>query len=51
MIPCPHAGLAFHKGDILYIVSQEDPLWWQAKRAGETRAGLIPARLLQERYN
>ncbi|CAG2219236.1 MAGUK p55 subfamily member 7 [Mytilus edulis] len=49
MIPCPHAGLSFQKGDILYIVSQEDPLWWQAKRAGETRAGLIPARLLQER--
>lgn len=49
MIPCPHAGLAFQKGDILYIVSQDDPLWWQAKRAGETRAGLIPARLLQER--
>ncbi|XP_052080914.1 MAGUK p55 subfamily member 7-like isoform X1 [Mytilus californianus] len=49
MIPCPHAGLSFQKGDILYIVSQEDPLWWQAKKAGETRAGLIPARLLQER--
>ena len=50
--PCPEAGLAFCRGDVLHIVSQEDPWWWQARKEGEItgRAGLIPARQLQERY-
>ena len=26
-IPCKDAGLDFAKGDILHIVSQEDPYW------------------------
>lgn len=50
-IPCKEAGLAFQRGDILHIVSQDDAYWWQARREGEktTRAGLIPSRALQER--
>ncbi|XP_071792012.1 MAGUK p55 subfamily member 7-like isoform X1 [Asterias amurensis] len=50
-IPCPEAGLSFKKGDVLHIVNQDDPMWWQARREGERgpRAGLIPSRLLQER--
>ncbi|KAH3748021.1 MAGUK p55 subfamily member 7-like [Dreissena polymorpha] len=49
--PCPEAGLTFCRGDVLHIVSQEDPWWWQARREGERtgRTGLIPARQLQER--
>ena len=27
-IPCKEAGLAFTRGDILHIVSQDDPYWW-----------------------
>ena len=50
-IPCKEAGLAFSKGDILHIVSQDDPYWWQARREQDRnmRAGLIPSRALQER--
>lgn len=51
IIPCPEAGLPFQKGDVLQIVSQEDPLWWQARKEGDSnlRAGLIPGKQLQER--
>lgn len=50
-IPCKEAGLAFTRGDILHIVSQDDPYWWQARKEVDktTRAGLIPSRALQER--
>ncbi|CAL4064335.1 unnamed protein product, partial [Meganyctiphanes norvegica] len=50
-IPCKEAGLPFVKGDILHIVTQDDPYWWQARREGDRnmRAGLIPSRQLQER--
>ncbi|XP_047468769.1 MAGUK p55 subfamily member 7-like isoform X2 [Penaeus chinensis] len=50
-IPCKEAGLPFKKSDILHIVTQEDPYWWQARREGDRnmRAGLIPSRQLQER--
>ncbi|GAB6028321.1 hypothetical protein CHUAL_002494 [Chamberlinius hualienensis] len=51
MIPCKDAGIFFRKGEILHIVCQNDPNWWQARREGDRnmRAGLIPGRLLQER--
>lgn len=51
-IPCKEAGLAFKKGSILQIMSQEDATWWQAKHEGEEnpRAGLIPSKQFQERY-
>ncbi|XP_072307295.1 MAGUK p55 subfamily member 7 isoform X2 [Eucyclogobius newberryi] len=50
-IPCKEAGLAFKKGTVLHIVSQDDPTWWQAKHQGEAnpRAGLIPSKQFQER--
>ncbi|KAM4533800.1 MAGUK p55 subfamily member 7 isoform 2-T4 [Odontesthes bonariensis] len=50
-IPCKEAGLAFKKGSILHIMSQEDATWWQAKHEGTAnpRAGLIPSKQFQER--
>uniref|UniRef100_A0A8C7ZEP0 MAGUK p55 scaffold protein 3a n=1 Tax=Oryzias sinensis TaxID=183150 RepID=A0A8C7ZEP0_9TELE len=49
--PCQEAGLPFKRGDILQIVTQDDPTWWQAKRVGDSnlRAGLIPSKQFQER--
>ncbi|XP_018582685.1 MAGUK p55 subfamily member 3-like isoform X4 [Scleropages formosus] len=49
--PCQEAGLPFSRGDILQVVSQDDPTWWQAKRVGDSnlRAGLIPSRHFQEK--
>ena len=29
IIPCKDAGLSFKIGDVLQIVEQEDPNWWQ----------------------
>lgn len=59
LIPCAEAGLTFHRGDILHIVSMEDANWWQAKLEVEyqnsngtghvEKAGLIPSRQLQEK--
>uniref|UniRef100_A0AAZ3SNV6 MAGUK p55 subfamily member 7 n=1 Tax=Oncorhynchus tshawytscha TaxID=74940 RepID=A0AAZ3SNV6_ONCTS len=50
-IPCKEAGLAFKRGDILQIMSQDDANWWQAKQDGHAnpRAGLIPSKQFQER--
>ncbi|XP_015209521.1 MAGUK p55 subfamily member 7 isoform X1 [Lepisosteus oculatus] len=50
-IPCKEAGLAFKRGDILQIMSQDDATWWQAKHEGNAnpRAGLIPSKQFQER--
>ncbi|XP_039894886.1 MAGUK p55 subfamily member 3-like isoform X4 [Simochromis diagramma] len=49
--PCQEAGLPFKRGDVLQVVSQEDPTWWQAKRVGDCnlRAALIPSVQFQER--
>ena len=53
-MPCREAALAFRRGDILEVVSQDDAVWWQArldKHNHVTRVGLIPSRLQQqERY-
>jgi MAGUK p55 subfamily protein 5 len=52
-IPCRELGISFQKGDILHVLSQEDPNWWQAYREGEedqSLAGLIPSRSFQEQY-
>nr|XP_029510700.1 MAGUK p55 subfamily member 7-like isoform X2 [Oncorhynchus nerka] len=51
-IPCKEAGLAFKRGDILQIMSQDDANWWQAKQDGHAnpRAGLIPSKQFQERF-
>uniref|UniRef100_A0A8B9JEG7 Membrane protein, palmitoylated 7a (MAGUK p55 subfamily member 7) n=1 Tax=Astyanax mexicanus TaxID=7994 RepID=A0A8B9JEG7_ASTMX len=50
-IPCKEAGLAFSRGDVLQVVSQDDATWWQAKHEGgaDHRAGLIPSKHFQER--
>ena len=44
--PCKEVGLKFEHGDILRVVNQDDPDWWQAVREGERgeRAGLILSR-------
>ena len=50
--PFRKGGLAFQRGDIVQIVNQEDPLWWQARVEGGERAdkgGIIPGLLLEER--
>ena len=52
-IPCRELGISFQKGDILHVINQDDPNWWQAYREGEddqTLAGLIPSRAFQEQY-
>lgn len=50
-LPCRELGLSFQRGDILHIISQDDPNWWQAYRDGEEDnqplAGLIPGKRLQ----
>ncbi|CAL4101975.1 unnamed protein product, partial [Meganyctiphanes norvegica] len=44
-------GLKFDKGQILQIVNQSDPNWWQAQLVGSDnkRTGLIPSQELEER--
>ncbi|XP_066143257.1 protein PALS2 isoform X4 [Euwallacea fornicatus] len=50
LLPCKEIGLAFDRGDILQIVDQRDPNWWQAKKVGgDNRTGLIPSMELEER--
>ncbi|XP_030626801.1 MAGUK p55 subfamily member 5b [Chanos chanos] len=51
-LPCRELGLSFQKGDILHVISQNDPNWWQAYRDGEEDnqplAGLIPGKSFQQ---
>uniref|UniRef100_A0A8C0S7P8 Protein PALS1 n=1 Tax=Canis lupus familiaris TaxID=9615 RepID=A0A8C0S7P8_CANLF len=51
-VPCRELGLSFQKGDILHIISQEDPNWWQAYREGDEDnqplAGLVPGKSFQQ---
>lgn len=50
LLPCKEIGLAFERGDILQIVDQRDPNWWQAKKVnGDGAVGLIPSMELEER--
>ncbi|XP_026232745.1 MAGUK p55 subfamily member 4-like [Anabas testudineus] len=44
-IPCPDAGMAFSRGDLLEVVDQSDGQWWQARKLPCTAscAGLIPS--------
>ncbi|KAF7666499.1 hypothetical protein LDENG_00105400 [Lucifuga dentata] len=50
-VPCRELGLSFQKGDILHVISQDDPNWWQAYRDGhednQPLAGLIPGKSFQ----
>ncbi|XP_029935901.1 MAGUK p55 subfamily member 4 [Myripristis murdjan] len=45
IIPCPDAGVAFGRGDLLEVVDQTDGHWWQARKLPCTTscAGLIPS--------
>lgn len=51
-VPCRELGLSFQKGDILHIISQSDPNWWQAYRDGDEDnqplAGLVPGGALSQ---
>ncbi|XP_073987316.1 MAGUK p55 subfamily member vari isoform X2 [Rhodnius prolixus] len=50
LLPCKEIGLTFNQGDILQILDQKDPNWWQAKLVeGNGPAGLIPSQELEER--
>lgn len=51
LIPCRDAGLSFDFGDILEMVNQDDPHWWQARHVGADgpHAGLVPSQTLEER--
>ncbi|XP_066484057.1 MAGUK p55 subfamily member 2 isoform X1 [Tiliqua scincoides] len=49
LIPCKEAGLKFIAGDLLQIVNQDDPNWWQACHVEGGSAGLIPSQLLEEK--
>ena len=51
LIPCPQAGVAFHIGDILQVISKDDHNWWQARKWSappSMPAGLVPSPELQE---
>lgn len=52
LIPSKDAGLPFSDGDILHILSSEDPNWWQARRVEkdeEGPTGLVPSLQLEEK--
>lgn len=52
-IPCRELGISFGKGDVLHVISRDDPNWWQAYREGEedqTLAGLIPSQSFQHQF-
>ncbi|NWX09704.1 MPP2 protein, partial [Caloenas nicobarica] len=49
LIPCKEAGLKFCTGDLLQIVNQDDPNWWQACHVEGGSAGLVPSQLLEEK--
>ncbi|NWI12066.1 MPP2 protein, partial [Crypturellus soui] len=49
LIPCKEAGLRFAAGDLLQIVNQDDPNWWQARHVEGGTAGLVPSQLLEEK--
>ncbi|KAK5860584.1 hypothetical protein PBY51_022048 [Eleginops maclovinus] len=43
--PCPDAGMAFCRGELLEVVDQTDGRWWQARKlpSSSACAGLIPS--------
>ncbi|KAK2105127.1 MAGUK p55 sub member 3 [Saguinus oedipus] len=51
-ILCQEVGLPFQHRQVLEVMSQDDPTWWQAKRVGDTnfRAGLILSKRFQESW-
>uniref|UniRef100_A0A4W3GU90 Uncharacterized protein n=1 Tax=Callorhinchus milii TaxID=7868 RepID=A0A4W3GU90_CALMI len=52
LIPCKEAGLKFKTGDILRIISKDDPNWWQGSVENSSLPpGLLPSPELQEWYD
>ncbi|VDN98953.1 unnamed protein product [Rodentolepis nana] len=50
LLPCKEAGLRFQCYDILQVLNQSDPNWWQARHyESNEHAALIPSDSLQER--
>lgn len=52
LIPCADAGLTFTDGDVLQILSSEDPNWWQARivnKDEDGQTGLVPSQSLEEK--
>lgn len=47
LLPCKEIGIAFNSGDILEVLNQEDPNWWQARRTDieDAPIGLIPSQV------
>ena len=45
LIPCRELGLAFRRGDILHVVKQEDPNWWQVSVAREVTRAYSPSNM------
>lgn len=48
--PCQEAGLSLEVGEVLRVVDQQDPEWWQAVKegAGQRGVGLIPSKKYME---
>lgn len=46
-VPCRELALKFQRGDVLHIINESDPNWWQAYREGDdpqtSLAGLVPS--------
>ncbi|XP_015792987.1 MAGUK p55 subfamily member 6 [Tetranychus urticae] len=51
LIPCKEIGISFVQGDVLEVLNQEDPNWWQARRTDieDAPIGLIPSQDLEEK--
>ncbi|KAL5109563.1 MAGUK p55 subfamily member 2 [Taenia crassiceps] len=50
LLPCKEAGLRFQCYDILQVLNQSDPNWWQARHYDSNEhAALIPSDTLEER--
>ncbi|XP_076374128.1 protein PALS2-like isoform X4 [Tachypleus tridentatus] len=50
LLPCKEIGLSFKQGNILEILNQQDPNWWQARIVdSKGPTGLIPSQELEER--
>jgi MAGUK p55 subfamily protein 5 len=50
-LPCRELGISFKKGEVMHVINQKDPHWWQARREGEDDSqlpGLIPSASFQQ---
>jgi guanylate kinase len=47
--PCPQAGLAFKRRQVLKIIDDSDTDWWQAQLDTTRLVGLVPSPRMQER--